>query len=177
MCRLGQINALHTVKEKSDLEEWSRAQSNICIIIFYYYIRRIVNTIYIHLSPTCPLVSDLCWHILWDKICKRRQLLKFNRSYSWGFCRYKSGPKKSIFIIRILPPLISLRIRTVGILPHREDVLWQKSHLKKIIFATRSVIGAQILKLAQEKSYYFYKKIEIYKIRVITKEQVRINTD
>jgi len=69
---------LHTVKEKSDLEGWSRVQSNICITIFYYYKRRIVNIIYIHLSPTCPLVSDLCWHILWDKICKRRQQLLFN---------------------------------------------------------------------------------------------------
>lgn len=55
MFRLWQINVLHTVKEKNDLEEWSRVQSNIHII-FYYYKKRIVNTIYIHLSPTCSLV-------------------------------------------------------------------------------------------------------------------------
>lgn len=126
MFRLQQINVLHTVKEKSDLEGWSTVQSNIRIIIFYYYKRRIVNTIYIHLSPTCPLVSDLCWHILWDKICKRRQQLLFNGLYSLlAFSSCNSGSRKSIYIIRVLPSLTSLRIRTIRILPCREDV-WCK---------------------------------------------------
>lgn len=152
MFRLWQINVLHTVKEKSDLEEWSRVQKNIHII-FYYYERRIVNTIYIHLSPTCSLVSDLCWHILWDKICKRRQKLLFNGLYSLlAFSSYNNGSKKSPFIIRARPSLTSLRIRTIRILPYREDVWWQKyvlkSHLKKKILDIKLVPGAPSLSLA-----------------------------
>lgn len=73
MFKLQQINALHTVKEKTGLEEWSREQSNICIIIFFIIIKKgIVNIIYTHMSPTCLLISDLCCRILQDKICKRR---------------------------------------------------------------------------------------------------------
>lgn len=49
--------------------------------------------------------------------------------------------------------------------------------MKKKILASRSVLGDPSLRLAKEKSYYFYKKIENYKVRAIRKEHVRINTD